>query len=70
MENYNESRPVVAECFNCHHKQVALRTPDGLTKMKCGYCGAVSVSKVKSRRHLQVDIYAPKGQVLLQTINN
>lgn len=70
MDGCNDSSPVVAECFNCHHKQIALRTKDGTTKMKCEYCGAVSISKIKSRRHLQLDIYAPKGQVLLQTINN
>ena len=64
MVDYDDGRPIVVKCFNCHHEQIAW-LKDKKIKMICERCGAVNVSKIMSRRHLQVDIYAPKGQELI-----
>ena len=38
----------------------------------CGFvwphCGTITISQAKSRRHIQSDMYAPKGEVLQSRI--
>ena len=52
-------------CNNCYTKLIGWQDSNGLTKVTCHVCGTVTVSKLMSRRHVQLDIYAPKGQVAL-----
>ena len=61
----NDYTPVVIMCNNCFHQLEAWKTPDGLIKKKCPYCGAVSVTKQKSRRVVVIEDHAPEGQVVL-----
>lgn len=63
MHNYG--KPVKVVCHNCHLVQDAWQDEKGMTKYCCPKCGAVSVSKKVSRRHIALDIYAPQGQVVL-----
>lgn len=60
------NKPVEMECPNCHHKTVVWRDSEGRAKWVCPRCRATTVSKVMSRRHVQLDIYAPEGEVLVQ----
>ena len=62
----NDYKPVVIMCNNCFHQLEAWKTPDGLIKKKCPFCGAVSVTKQKSRRLVVIEVHAPKGQVVLE----
>ena len=39
-----------------------------MIRFVCPNCGTVTVSKEKSRRHIQIDMYAPKGEVLRSRI--
>lgn len=64
MQDYG-SKSVETECPNCHHKIVVWRDKDGRAKWVCPQCRTMTVSKVMSRRHVQMDIYAPEGQVLM-----
>ena len=61
----NDYTPVVIMCNNCFHQLEAWKTPDGLIKKKCPYCGAVSITKQKSRRVVGIEVHAPEGQVVL-----
>lgn len=54
--------PVVIVCNNCFHQLEAWKTPDGLIKKKCPYCGAVSITKKKNRRVTVIEMHAPEGQ--------
>lgn len=56
--------PIKWVCMNCHKNIVGTQGSDGLTRIHCPYCGTVTVSKIISRRHVQVDLYAPQGQEL------
>lgn len=58
--------PVRLVCLNCQKIIVGYQGEDGLTKIQCPHCGTLTVSKVISRRHVQVDVFAPQGQELLQ----
>lgn len=53
---------VVIVCNNCFHQLEAWKTPDGLIKKKCPYCGAVSITKKKNRRVTVIEMHAPEGQ--------
>lgn len=64
MQEYG-CKSVEVECPNCHQKTVVWRDKDGKTKWICSRCKTMTVSKVMSRRHVQMDIYAPQGQVLM-----
>ena len=57
--------PVRIVCNNCFHPLEAWKTPDGLIKKKCPFCGAVSVTKQKSRRVVQIEMIAPVGQEVI-----
>ena len=60
------NKPVEMECPNCQHKTIVCRDAEGRAKWVCPRCRATTVSKVMSRRHVQMDIYAPEGEVLVQ----
>ena len=51
-------------CNNCMNEILDWQDENGRTKVQCQCCGSVTVSMVKSRRHIQIDLYAPKGQVV------
>ena len=57
-----QGQAIVIECQNCKNKIAAWRDKNGIAKAQCPHCGAVITTSLKSRRHLQIDIYAPKGQ--------
>ena len=52
-------------CNNCFRITTGYRDENGVVKYQCTRCGATSVSKVMGRRHVQLDVYAPAGQELL-----
>lgn len=58
--------PVRRYCPNCGHISSGYRGENGIAKMNCSICGTVFISKLKSRRHDSMDIYAPKGAVLAE----
>lgn len=61
-------RAVKVICNNCKEETYGLQDEQGVTRIQCAKCGTVTVSKIMSRRHVQLNIFAPKGQVLLQEI--
>ena len=65
MPSKEGNKAVKVICLNCHITINALRDENGHTKSTCPRCGAMTVSKVITRRHLQYDIFAPQGQVLI-----
>ena len=52
-------------CSNCFQQTTVYRDENGMIKFQCSRCGAKSISKVMSRRHVQLDIYAPSSQELI-----
>ncbi len=54
-------------CNNCFQETLGLRDESGVIKFKCPKCGTLTVSKVMSRRHVQIDMYAPQGQVVIDS---
>ena len=69
MRSEKGGLPIKWVCMNCHKNIVGNQGSDGLTRIQCPYCGTVTVSKIISRRHVQVDLYAPQGQELLHQSN-
>lgn len=65
MEREEHGRPVRVMCHNCHRETIGWQDGTGRTKVQCSICGTITVSKVMSRRHVQLDIFAPKGQEIL-----
>lgn len=61
----NDYTPVMIVCNNCFHTLEAWKTPDGMIKKKCPYCGAVSVTRKKNRRVVLIEVHAPEGQTVL-----
>lgn len=57
--------PVEVMCLNCYKKITAWRDEKGMTKSKCPRCGTITITKVKTRRHVQYDVYAPDGQTVI-----
>lgn len=57
-------------CNNCGERITGWQDESGRTKVQCPKCGSVTVSMVKSRRHVQIDMYAPKGQIVDNEIYN
>ena len=47
-----KAKAVRVVCNNCFQQTI-------------GICGALTVSKVMGRRHVQYDMYAPQGQELM-----
>ena len=66
MEENNYPKPVKVICVNCKREIIGYRDECGKTRVTCPCCGAVTVSKIMGRRHVQLDVYAPKGQYLIQ----
>ncbi|MBQ7340506.1 MAG: hypothetical protein IJW43_06615 [Clostridia bacterium] len=61
-----KEQPIKILCNNCLNEIIGIRDENGVTKVVCKWCGTITVSKVMSRRHVQYDIYAPKGQENIQ----
>ena len=53
-------------CYNCHYERWEVKDEAGTAKMLCPCCGTRTVLQVASRRHIQIDIYAPQGQVIIE----
>lgn len=49
-------------CNNCFYQTVHIIDENGVIKYQCPRCGSVTVSRILGRRHVQLDVYAPKGQ--------
>jgi len=62
VQKTENSKAVPFVCLNCKTTNVGWQGADGLTRVKCEKCGAVTVSKVMSRRHVQFEVYLPKGK--------
>lgn len=56
---------VRAVCNNCLKETACLRNENGQIRFRCSCCGSKTFSNVKGRRHVQIDIYAPDGQTLI-----
>lgn len=52
-------------CQNCHFEDYRMWNEAGQASLRCPSCGALTVNKIVSRRHMQIDVYAPKGQVIV-----
>ena len=68
MQKTENSKAVPFVCLNCKTTNVGFQDTEGLTRVKCEKCGAVTVSKVMSRRHVQFEVYVPKGKSLSESI--
>ena len=68
MQNKGSSKPVSFKCFNCNHQEIAWKDEMGMIRFVCPNRGTGTVSKEKNRRHIQIDMYAPKGEVLQSRI--
>lgn len=53
-------------CNNCFQQIIGFRDEKGLIKYHCPKCGSVTVSRVIGRRHIQLDMYAPQGQEIIE----
>ena len=62
-----KEKTVEVVCNNCFRKTMGIRDETGRIKYKCSKCGTVTVSKVMGRRHVQIDMYAPQGQEIIDT---
>ena len=60
-----KDKPIKVHCLNCYNEVIGIQDDKGITKIQCPKCGSVIVSKVMGRRHMRVDIFAPKGQELI-----
>lgn len=69
MQKTDTMKAVQFSCPNCKKEAIGWQDGEGLTRFQCPRCGTVTVSKAISRRHVQMDIYAPKGQVLIESYN-
>lgn len=61
---FNEKATMV-HCLNCHNEVLGFQDETGTTKIQCPKCGSVSVTKIMGRRHVRVDIFAPKGENII-----
>ena len=59
-------KPIKCFCVNCMNEITGLQDENGKMRVSCSRCGTVTVSQVMGRRHIQLDVYAPKGQYLIQ----
>lgn len=62
---FDYEKPVLHICLNCHKEITGIRGVNGRTKIRCPNCGTVTISQTISRRHINMDIYAPKGQSII-----
>ena len=70
MQKTENTKAVPFVCLNCKTTNVGFQDTEGLTRVKCEKCGAVTVSKVMIRRHVQFEVYVPKGKSLSESITN
>lgn len=61
----HKPKAVTVVCNNCFKQTIGFRDEDGTTKYQCSKCGSVSISKIMGRRHIQVDMFAPQGQEII-----
>ena len=61
VEDWSVSKRI---CINCGKQIVGYRDAKGLVKISCPRCGLSMVSKLISRRHERIDIYAPDGAII------
>lgn len=59
-------KPIKVVCVNCKKESIGLQDENGRTRIRCPHCGTITVSQVMGRRHVQLDVYAPKGQYIVQ----
>ncbi len=52
-------------CNNCLKETTCVRDEFGQIRFRCSCCGSKTCSSVKGRRHVQIDVYAPDGQTLI-----
>lgn len=60
-----KERVIKVMCQNCHYEEYRLCNESGQASLQCPCCGAKTVNSIISRRHMQIDVYAPKGQVII-----
>ena len=60
----NEWMQTTRICPNCGEKIKGYRNKDGLLKLDCTKCHIVMVSKIMSRRHERLDVYAPPHELI------
>ena len=70
LQKTENRKAVPFVCLNCKTTNVGWQDSEGLTRVKCEKCGAVTVSKVMSRRHVQFEVFVPKGKSLNEMITN
>ena len=66
MDERTYPKPVKYFCVNCKKEIIGSQDENGKMRASCPYCGTVMVSQIKGRRHVQLDVYAPKGQYARQ----
>ncbi len=60
-----ESKVFRGFCHNCRNDLIIYRDEEGVSKSVCSRCGAINVSKVMSRRKIQIEVIAPKGEEVM-----
>ena len=65
----NESISIMSwYCCNCGTHVSAIRNKEGFYKVKCPKCKSCSVRKMMGRRRDVIEIFAPKEQVHIGTV--
>ena len=50
-----KAKAVRVVCNNCFQQTIGIRDETGVIKYRCSHCGALTVSKVMGRRHVQYE---------------
>ncbi len=58
-------KAVKVMCNNCFHLTMGYSDETGTIKYQCSRCGTITVSRPMGRRHIRLDVYAPKGQEII-----
>ena len=58
-----EWQPFSMYCPNCGKFLTGYQNSEGLIRIDCSRCHALSVRKNMSRRHTRIDLYPPNGKV-------
>lgn len=53
-------------CPNCGTVETGCRDEHGVLRLTCRCCGTYLVSRPRGRRHENMDVYAPKGEMLAE----
>ena len=51
-------------CINCGQVLTGYRNAQGLVKFRCPKCGLCMVSKLISRRHEKIDVFATANEII------